>query len=285
MAYDDDAEGTATSDVAELYEFTAPATTYRYTSGPSAVSYGGHDYSPAAGLGRSTIVHASTDDSARLTLTISAAASVVAAHGRGIPPRSLGLRVYRRQAVSGEVRRVWDGAVTAITSSLATGLATITSESKVGGRLATRLPVLTLSRRCPHRLYDDRCRVNPDDYDHATTVSSVSGSTVTVASVGGQPDGWFGSSGEIRRDTDGERRSVITQVGAVLTLDIPFGTLAPGDAVTLWAGCDHVYWKRRTGPDFAGGDCIVKFDNVINFGGGPALPSINPFTAGVRGDR
>ena len=285
MAYDDDQTGAATSDVTELYEFTGPSTVYRYTSGPASVTYGGHAYAPAAGLGRSALASTSTDDTARLTVTSAATASVVVAHGRSLAPRSLGLRVYRQQATSGETRRIWDGEVKSITSSSLTAVATITSESRVGGRMAARVPGLTVTSRCPHRLYDDRCRVNPDDFDLSTTVSSISGRTVTVASVGGQPDGWFGSSGEIRRDTDGERRSVITQVGAVLTLDAPFGTLNPGDAVTLWAGCDHLYWKRKVGPDFAGGDCITKFDNAINFGGAPAMPTINPFTAGVRGDR
>lgn len=285
MAYDDDQVGVATSDVTELYEFTGPSTVYRYTSGPASVTYGGHAYAPAAGLGRSTLSSTSTEDTAKLTVTIAASASVIVAHGRALAPRSLGLRVYRQQATSGETRRIWDGEVKSITSSSTTKIATVTSESRVGGRLAARLPVLTIGPRCPHRLYDDRCRVNPDDFDLTTTVSSISGRTVTVASVGGQPDGWFGSSGEIRRDSDGERRSIITQVGAVLTLIAPFSTLAPGDSVTLWAGCDHLYWKRKVGPDFAGGDCIVKFDNAINFGGAPAMPSLNPFTAGVRGDR
>lgn len=44
-----------------------------------------------------------------------------------------------------------------------------------------------------------------------------------------------------------------------------------GDAVTVYAGCDH-----------AVATCFSKFVNVPNFGGLPHLPTVNPYYVDPR---
>ena len=287
MAYADDESGIATGDVVELYDFTGPSASYRYTSARTDQTYLGDTYEARPGVERSSFSPSTSEETARLSMTIDAAADVVVAFGRGNPLRSLRLRVYRRQAVSGETRQWWDGSVTSIVTRGRNGIATIESEGRAGARLEVRVPGLTVLSRCQHQLYDEACGVDPDDFDHATTVVSTSGVSVTVASVGGRPDGWFANSAEIRRDVDGERRTIVRQVGAVLTLSSPFTTLNASDAVTMWAGCDHRYTVTRTGPTFADWHCITKFGsgprgNIDNYGGHPQVPSRNPFTSSVK---
>lgn len=283
MAYIDDESGTATGDVVELYKLTAPTTSYRYTSARTSQTYLAEVYDPAEGLGRSSIGSGASEERAAINVTISAAAAVVATYAAGAPPASLRLQVFRHQAVSGETRTIWDGAVVGISTKGT--IATMRSVSQVGLRMSTRLPSLTIANQCQHVLYDGRCRVDRAAYAQATTVVSLSGSTVTVASVGAHGDGWFGFGGEIERTSNGERRFIYTQVGAVLTLSSPFTALSPSDAVTLWPGCDHRFRVTSTGGPsvVAEGHCLSKFANTANYGGHPTVPSGNPFVVGVKG--
>lgn len=283
MAYYDDEASEDAGEPVELYEFTAPTTAYRYTSGPVAVVYGGNTYSPAAGLERATVGTGSTNGGSSITVTMRAAESVVQVYGFATEPRTLRLRIYRTQTTSAETVTIWDGVVVAM--AVRGHVAEIRSSSQVGVRLATQIPSLSVGGRCRHFLYDGRCRVVRATYVHTTTVSSFSGSTITVAGVGGNPDGWFANGGEIERDADGERRMIYAQVGAVLTISAPFQTLATSNAVTMWPGCDHThrfFTDPTSGLPVVRGDCHLKFANAQNFGGHASVPNSNPFTLNIR---
>ena len=253
---------------AELYEFIGPATTYRYASGIETVTLGGHDYAPLAGLVRTAISLGTTRDTPTLTVTMPVTAAVVAAYAYGEPPRSLELRVYRYQPTSDDYVIDWRGDVTSIKPR--GEVAEVSIPSLLAARLGTVVPGLVIRKHCLHVLGDARCRVVMTLFDVATTVSAASGTAVTVASVGGEDDQWF-RGGEIVRDSDGERRLIVDQVGGVLELVSPFGTLNGGDAVTLYAGCDHSV-----------ATCAAKFNNVVNFSGCATIPKFNPFRVPVR---
>lgn len=285
MAYLDDEASTADGDVTELYDFTGPTASYRYTSGATAVTYGGNSYTPAPGLVRSPIEHPTTGTTHTLTVTMRVSESVVRLLAF-LPQshRPVRLRIYRQQANSGETATIWDGEVVAIEARGA--MAQVRTLSKLGAWLRRQIPGLAASWRCPHRLYDARCKLTATDWDLATTVSSVSGggTTIVVASVGGQPDDWFAKGAEILRVSDGERRIVYRQVGTTLTINDPFPTLTAGDSVTLFAGCDHThrFYIDFVGTILVSGDCQSKFSNAVNFGGEPSMPGSNPFTLNIR---
>lgn len=284
MAHEDDEASVADGDVTELYDFTGPTASYRYTSGSSAVTYGGNSFAPSPGLVRAPVGTSSTRDAPSISLTIRVAESVIQTFGGGAPPRSLRLRIYRTQANSGETRTIWDGVVVGITCK--GEMAEVRSTSLVGLRLATQLPSLAVQKRCQHFLYDERCRVDRAAYEHNTTVSSLSGATVAVASVGGALDDYYAVGGEIERVVDGERRAVYEQTGNVLTLSSPFPVLAPGDAVRMWPGCDHMLDIRDFGTSqVVSGHCLTRFNNVTNYGGHPTVPGANPFLFNVRTGR
>lgn len=263
MTYLDDELSVSDGSRTELFEFIGPGTTWRRTSAAADVVYSGNTYTARAGLRAGVIAIGATSEAAALELTLPVSDAVVSAYGFGSPQRSLRLKVIWLQERSATAQTVWDGEVIAISPTGA--MAAVRSVSQVGARMSTPIPAISIQRQCQHFLYDDRCRVDRGSYDVATTVSSISGYTVTVASVGGNPDDWF-KAGEIVRASDGERRTIVGNVGAVLSLIAPFATLAASDSVTIYAGCAHSIEV-----------CRDKFGNVVNFGGHPQIPSSNPF--------
>lgn len=268
MTYEADEESVYDGEPYELFDFAGPQISYRYTSDQVAKTYDSNSYTPLAGLKRSRLGANSTRDANAILVTMPSSTTVVADYGFGVPPRSLRLRIYRIQDRSGVALTIWDGAVIGLKPRGAS--AEIRSSSQLAENLGTNIPSVSIQPICNHVLYDERCVVTRASFDQAATVSSVSGYTVTVSTVGGNPDQWF-RAGEIVRDTDGERRQIVDQVGAVLTISSSFRTLAGSDAVTLYAGCDH---RNAT--------CGDKFSNRANFGGHPSVPSSNPFLVPLR---
>lgn len=261
------ADGAAT----ELYKFVGSATTWHYTSGPESVSYDGDTYTPLAGLLRGGVTGETTKADKRvLAVTLPTSSQLVAHYSFGIPPRSLHLTLTRVQALSGEGEVIWDGDVVSITPRGT--VAELAIPSTLGTRLGTSIPGLTIRVHCLKVLGDPRCKVNMASFDHTTTVASVStdGHTVTVAGVGGNPDQWF-RAGKIVRDSDGEQRTIVDQVGAVLKIASPFRTLANPNPVTMYAGCD-----------LSRDACEDKFSNLLNYGGFPTLPGFDPFRNAFR---
>ena len=267
MPYADDETSISDGEPVELYEFIGPVTRYRYTSGTTASSYNGNVYEPTP-IKRSSAGANSTVDPAALNVTLPADSDVAIAYGFNNPPRSLELRVYRIQTRSGDAREIWRGV--AVSFSTSGRFATIRVSSKVGDRLGTAIPSVSVQRLCNHFLYDDRCQVNRNSFSRVTSVVSVDGKQITVASVGAAPDSWY-RAGEIIRGVDGERRLIVSQTDETLELGAPFRALLPGDSVTLYAGCTHTI-----------GTCLVKFNNVVNFGGHPHVPASNPFAMHLR---
>ncbi len=119
---------------------------------------------------------------------------------------------------------------------------------------------------CNLELYGPLCRLNRDDWEHETTVTVISGRTVTVNSVHA---GWPYTGGILRRDEGGVSDYAYIQQAEnkVLTLDLlPFG-LAVTDTVTIYPGCD---WTMST--------CDGVFGNSANYGGRLNIPPKNPVT-------
>lgn len=270
MSYLDDVTSQAAGATVELYTFTGPATTWRYTSGQETVSYGGHDYEPLAALTRGEIAIGTTWEARPLQVTMPTSAQVVSFYAFGLPPRTLHLTVTSLQERSGEAEDIWSGEVTSITPH--EQVAVVESPSALGAQLTTTVPAQTIRRHCNHRLGDEHCRVDLTAFTHTTTVASVStdGYTVTVSGVGTFPDQRF-RSGTITRDTDGEVRTIVGQVGAVLLIASPFTAIANPDAVTMVAGCKH----DQT-------DCEDTYDNLDNFGGFATIPRMDPFRVPIK---
>lgn len=265
MTYLVDERSVTSSRPVELYEFTAPSTTYRYVSNyHTDYSFGGDTYTLVA-IRRSAIAGTSQNDPPAVDIDCDSDLDVVQDFLRD-QERSLVLKITRVQQVSGESRVVWEGAVAAITVEGDRGK--IRSHSSFGSRLDSAISGVSFQPLCNHRLYDDRCAILESNHRTVTTVSSITDSTtIVVAAVGSDTH----KDGELIHVSSGERRLIVDQSGTTLTISSPFPAIAVSDSVQVLAGCDHTVQT-----------CRDTFANVVNFGGHPYVPSINPVLAGLK---
>jgi uncharacterized phage protein (TIGR02218 family) len=256
MTYATDTVSIQGSAPVELYEFVTPVATYRYTSFDTDFTYAANVYTSLAGLVRSSIEVNAATEAQELQVSMPVSTPFIQQNMFSLP-RTITCRVRILQRVSAEAVIAWQGLITNFSISGRT--AQVHVPSLMDDALETEIPTVRFQRRCNHFLYDTMCKVLATDYDLATTVGVIAGSVITVAGIGGNPDNWF-QNGEVVRTTDGERRLIAKQVGTTLTINYPFRALLPGDALTLFAGCDHLITT-----------CDSKFDNHENFGGHPHI--------------
>lgn len=250
----------------ELFEFIGPGSNvWRYTSAQTDQVYLSNTYT-AVPIMRSAIKLAEMGRGEEVTIEMPATLGVVIRYGVLMPLRSLTVTVYRRHGTTGDVEKQWSGKVTAFTGRGPLRSARV--PSPLVDALQTEIPRARYQPGCNHKFGDARCTIVPATV--ATTITAISGLTVTVASDGGNPDGWL-AGGKIVRDSDGEQRDIEKHVGLVLTLLDSFPDLATTNPVTLHQGCDHS-WRT----------CIDKFANINNYGGHPHILGRDPYRYGVR---
>ena len=256
MTYATDTVSIQGSAPIELYEFVTPVTTYRHTSYDTDYVFFSNTFTPMAGLIRASIAINASTEAQELQVTMPASALFIQENMFSLP-RTITCRVRIVQPTGSVI--AWQGLITNFT--IQGRMATVHVPSLMDDALETEIPTARFQPRCNHFLYDSMCKVLATSFDFSTSVGTISGASITVASIGGNPDNWF-QNGEIVRALDGERRLIVKQIGTTLTLNYPFRTLVTTNTVTLFAGCDHLITT-----------CDSKFDNHGNFGGHPHVTS------------
>ncbi len=229
----------------------------------------------ASAVGRAEIAVGAAGDPKEMTFTLPVSHPLPQRYLlNGTPPRQISVTLWRKQRTSGAVERTWHGLVTSM--ALDGHVATFRVPSRLSETLQRRLPTMSVTRSCSHVLYDPQCRVLRQEHTGSWTkqaagVTNVNGRVVTVNTLGGQADQWA-RYGELEHLATGERMTVRSncvsledKVGVVITMQAPIAELKFGDIVIAYAGCDHDI-----------GTCRDKFNNVVNFGGMPNLPTRNP---------
>jgi uncharacterized phage protein (TIGR02218 family) len=251
----------------EIYVFALPSTTYRLTSFDEDVAFDGETYASAP-LSRSQASLVQVGKVREVVVTIALDHPLAVELRRyGIPPQDTRVTIARFFVGDAESRVQWQGYI-GVTSTDAQ-YTRITIPNRLDLALDCQLPATVAQRSCPHRLFDPGCSVDPvaGGWILSPTVASVSGTSLVVSSISGKPDQWA-RHGKVVRAADGEERGVVSQVGTALTLERPFRTLAIGNALSVYAGCDHSLGDTN--------GCGPKFANVLNFGGEPEMPINNP---------
>jgi uncharacterized phage protein (TIGR02218 family) len=144
------------------------------------------------------------------------------------------------------------------------------------GRIITRHYLPT----CDADLGDARCGVNIASLAINGTVSAVSDNRVFTGTHTGSPSSWAanyhdygrlewvtglnaGRAMEIRENT----------AGGVFTLQLGMKrAIVIGDTFTAYPGCNKL---KKTAAGVYGGDCVVKFNNAVNFRGFDEIPGID----------
>lgn len=266
--YDELEQSGSDSRPVEAYEFVGSFQTYRYTSSDRIVNIAGNDYAPIA-ITRSRL-QAGTheDENLSLDLEMPFDIDVVRDYAFAETPPSLELTVYRQQpsAVGTNFVIYWKGKVRGFT--VTDRKAKIQVPSVFSLALQGELPNVYYQTPCNHTLYSGRCGVLAADHGFAATIQAVLGTAITLTTSPTTTNDL--AAGEIVNDRNGERRMILANSGNSVDIGYAFVDLIPGDTVMLYRGCNHSFET-----------CRVKFDNVINFGGYPYIPSDNPFEGEV----
>lgn len=268
--------GVSVDQPAELYDFTTPTVTYRYTSAEAPIVYSGHTYTPAP-IKRSALVMGGSGESPEFSFETSPTLQFVVDQRTTIP--SQGIYVVVRSFDRGTLvaSTICSRRVSAIRRQRNgdTITAVIVTKSVLDRALAKKLPLLIFQTNCNNNLYDAVCGVSRASYKTTTTVAAVDptdGRLVTVVSDGGHSGDYF-LGGEMVHVTSGERRTIINRTNGTplqLMVSAPFPAIAATDSIELYAGC-----QKRPATD-----CRDKFNRMEAYTGFPYIPNIKPYRDG-----
>ena len=263
---------------AELYLFrygTDEASFYAYTDVGEDIVVDGVTYQSLT-LKRGKIVSSGTLDKTALSVTCPLSADVVELF-RIYPPGEVVTLVIRAGHLTdgSEVLTdwpvIWSGRILQCSRDNTNGPeATFTCEPA-----STSMRRVALRRHyqlsCPHVLYaqgDNLCNAVKADRTIDTTVESFTLTSVTVpaADVAAYAlPKFLGGTVEWTTDTGRNVRSIIRISGSAFQLSGPTTGLSDGYAVTVSLGCNH-----QTD------DCQLLHANILNYGGQPYIPQVNP---------
>lgn len=258
----------------ELYEFSRRGCEYwRYTTTKNDVLHNSHTWASES-ISRSRLAQANDQSRNALALIVPRNNAVADLFRISPPTDIITLTLYglHRGDLTDPVH-LWSGRVLN-----AKWKETSTAELQCEPvSFSMRRPGLRrlYQRNCPHVLYGNQCKVNKLNFQHMTTVTSISGSVLGVASEdsttypGGFVEWPFGDSfpTEGQEPCTVDRRFVTGHAANSFTLDRPFQGIQVGDEVALYPGCAHNM-----------NVCSSIFANLDNYGGMPFMPIKNPFS-------
>lgn len=252
----------------ELYDFAIGADTYRLTTDQLARTFGGNSYTPVE-VSHSEIRTGPEDRAEVVTVNLPARHALVQRYINGVPGQKATLTLRRIQRFDTDLESVqlYKGVVRSVAFS-ENGVMASVSVMPLTGSLARNIPRYTFAGQCPHVLYDNMCGAVQAAFTYAGTVSAESGDQITVPGLNTHPDGWANAGFVL--DANGDYRMVISHVGNVVRILLPFFSPVLGTSVSVVAGCGH---DRQT--------CHTKFNRGLAFGGYEFVPLRNPFQTGL----
>lgn len=265
MAYQDYETSLTRGRPIELYEFIGTFNTYYFTSYAQSIVSGGKTYDPIP-IGRNKF-RVGTQEQVENALEVSLPFDnqMVTEYAFQNAPPDLGLTLKRAHETDyNDTVTLWSGRVTAF--SVEGRKAKLKIPALFSYVLQGNAPTPRFQAPCNHILYDVRCGIDPTLHQHVTTVVSVTGLIVEVASY---PWADGVSTAGVMFTAAGEQRMIMNNIATDVTVSYAFSNINVGDAVTIRKGCDHAF----------DGDCKLKFANGPRFGGFPIVPARNPFTS------
>lgn len=276
MAVNDYATSEERGQPVELFKFiygTETGREHRYTSAERDVDYDGDTYTALPVL-RDAIKTKGRGESNEVTIEVPKTSEVAELFRIFPPGRPVSIIIREGHIandgdptawVDDEFNVIFTGRV--LQSNRKKNTVVLTCESAAAGMKRVGL------RRhyqwpCPLVLYGTRCGADKDAAEVTGTVASISGNVVTLDA------GWEGAmeptdflAGLFEWDSaDGrEYRTILGISGDEITLNATTGELAATDEVNLYLGCPHTL-----------DGCRNLHDNIVNYGGHPFIPLVNP---------
>jgi len=256
----------------EIYTIAIGINTYRFTSHSSDITIGASTWE-AIPLQRSSVGQGAEERRRTVTITMPSDNSFVQQYLNIVPGQRATVSIIRLQR---------DEVPTFATQALIfKGLIASAQFTNDGNEVdlilrsieaaASRsIPRFTFMGLCNHVLFDNFCKVNPGLFSHVGEATAVSGNILTVTGANSQADGYW-TGGWCKPNAQNDFRLILAHTGNNLTLLLPFSMNVLAADIQVFAGCNHVMT----------GDCATKFDNVIEFGGFPFVPTKNIFATGL----
>jgi hypothetical protein len=248
----------------ELYKFARGAVEWNKTSASTGSLYNGDLYQPAV-MQRGELEDKEQIPKSRLEIQIDINDELCQTLLVSFTERAMSLSVFSFDAIG--VTCIWKGRLIYVKPNGTTLKLTFENFYSSMRRMGLRAKYQKI---CRHNLYGSRCGVLQSSFEVAGTVTAISNSIVlTIAEASGASLGYY--TGGVLEVSDGTLAFIVNNVGTEVTIQRPcdallqefedFGTAS----VKIYPGCD----KLRT-------TCITKFNNLLNFGGFPWIPSKNP---------
>lgn len=278
MDYNDYENSTDLSKPLFFYEFIyndSPGGAYRYVASQSRVIAGGRAWTPRA------IVHTEITTQGNLdkqTVTIKTGKDIdlTPLFIVGPPSRVVKANIYRTHEGMTDLQLEWTGRV--LNGKWAGAEAEFACEP-IFTSLVTNGLRRKYQRGCPHTLYGRSCGASQLAHTERGVVTAVANSLTVQVQMNGGEIGMTAENitGGIFRVTlaDGitEIRAITSAVAQgnrywTLGLISQVSNVAAGQSVSISMGCPHTFEA-----------CRDTFQNVVNFGGCPNIPTKNPFNA------
>jgi|LWDU01.1.fsa_nt_gi uncharacterized phage protein (TIGR02218 family) len=272
----------------ELYLFSQRLGTARtaLTSGTLPVEKDGDLYLPST-IKRSAPKLAQGASGSKITVTVPRDHEYALRYLTGEPPLPDKVTIFRGHSTdpTGEWRILFSGEVAGVRFEADTAKIILVSLSS---RLKRSVPKRTFSWTCNHVLYDTQCGVDRNDFHSFVDVVSTDTTRLLLTvldTVGNQTsppsattrcatDALFFDGGymEVATATGTFHRTIAhyDHVAHTILLTVPLDDAFPGSTMKLFAGCFHDI-----------NTCLNKFNNRINYGGFPFVPTTNPFADGL----
>jgi hypothetical protein len=239
---------------------------FGYTDARTAITTGGYTYEPLA-ITRGSVTSQGNLDKSILPVRMPKDAGLVELFHVYPPSQVVTCVIKQGHIDDGEYLVVFSGSVSAVAREDHEAVVSCVPLQKSLRRTGLRR---FYAYGCPHALYGSACQASEAAATVSSTVSALSGFTITPAggwegafayrAFRGGRVVWTSSTGirEIRQILSVSDAGVITVKGTVTNL-------ATSDAIDIIAGCNH---KRD--------DCEDVHNNIVNFGGQPWIPFKNP---------
>ena len=250
----------------ELYEFSFSGKNWRYTSSDEDQIYLSNTYQ-SVNIERSTVKQNKELNKANLSVKIPYNLNLADQFIVYPPAEVMSLTVYRlhRTGPNTEVVIIWRGRV--INAEWNNIVVELTCEAVF---TSLRRPGLRrhYQAQCPHVLYGADCSLALNSFENLGTAISVNGTAITISAGIVQADSYYAGGIFLFFDIDGvpHKRAINSNVGNAVVISYPIALLINNSTIRLYPGCRHIV-----------DDCNTKFSNLLNYGGFPYSPDLNPF--------
>lgn len=260
----------------ELYRFVEGSLIDTQSRGNKPVVYdagsGNETYTPYA-IGRGQVESKTELARASLQVTLALNNPVAQRYLSGIADSVLTLTIF--QQTDSTVNVSWKGRLAKV--KLSNKNVTMVFESIF---TSLRRPGLRAryQKSCRHTLYGPGCNLDKALFEHEDDIASIAsdGLSYTIGDLSLFEEGYF--SGGMIEASNGVFRYIAEHSGNVVTLsrrfeflESEFATLGAGNVpVSLYPGCPKSIEV-----------CHERFDNVLNYGGFPWIPTRNPFSGSI----